>query len=333
VRAKSTTQVTSVPAAKATGNLDLRPFSRVFAVHRDPATRRATGVSYFDAAGAVHEVHAELVVLAAYALENVRLMLASGINENGQTGRHFMTHNFGWTTSVVPEWTNPFMGPFNASSAIDDFTSELVPDNDRGVLWGAPIISVTGDLQPIEAYHSMPGHAPRWGAGLKDWLRDNYRRLHRMYSQTTNFPSARHYCDLDPEVRDPWGQPVLRITHDWDEHDVRAVELLGTIKQRIAEEMGALDSWQDSPRPPYHLSTHDVGVHRMGEDPARSATDVYGEVHECPGLYAIGGGQFPSFGGYNPTQTIQAMAYWSAEALLGRLGARAAPRSDDPGAA
>jgi gluconate 2-dehydrogenase alpha chain len=278
------------------------------------------GVSYFDSSGHVHEVQAEVVVLTAYALENVRLMLVSGINKNGQVGRHFMTHNFGWFASVLDEWTNPFMGPFNSSSAFDVVSSELVPDNDSGVLWGSPIISVTGDLQPIEAFHQMPAHAPRWGAGLKEWLRGNYRRLHRMYSQTTNFPSPRHYCDLDPNVTDKFGQPALRITHDWDPHDIHAVELLGTIKARISQEMGALDSWQDSPRPPYHLSTHDVGVHRMGEDPAQSVTDVYGEVHECPGLFAIGGGQFVTYGGYNPNATIQALAYWSAEGLLGKLG-------------
>lgn len=328
VKAKSTTQVTSVPIARATGNLDLRPFSRVFAIHRHTTEGRVTGVSYFDADGEVREVHADLVILTAYALENVRLLLLSGINANGQVGKHFMTHNFGWATSILPERTNPFMGAFNGSSAIDDVTSEIVPDNDAGVVWGAPIISVTGDLQPIEAFHNMPAHAPRWGQGLKDWMRDNYRRLHRMYSQTTNFPSPRHYCDLDPNITDKWGQPALRITHEWDDIDARTVEFLGMYKKQIAEEMGALDFWQEGGRPPYHLSTHDVGVHRMGEDPSASVTDRYGEVHECAGLYAIGGGGFPSYGGYNPNLTLQAVAYFSAEALRRKLGV-----DPDPGLA
>jgi gluconate 2-dehydrogenase alpha chain len=321
VKAKSTTQVTSIPLAKATGNLELRPFSRVIRILRDESGRRATGVAYVDSTGALHEVHAELVILTAYALENVRLMLLSGIDGNGQVGQNFMTHNFGWATSILPERTNPFMGAFNGSSAIDDVTSELIPDNDLGVVWGAPIISVTGDLQPIEAFHNMPPHAPRWGQGLKEWMRDNYRRLHRMYSQTTNFPSARHFCDLDPKVKDRWGQPALRITHDWDPIDVTTVDYLGTFKKRIAEEMGALDFWQEGGRPPYHLSTHDVGVHRMGDDPATSVTDRHGAVHSCAGLYAIGGGGFPSYGGYNPNLTLQAVAYFSADALLRGLGA------------
>lgn len=322
VKAKSTTQVTSVPVAKATGNLDLRPSSRVLRVNRTADGRTVRGVTYVDANGREHEVTAPVVVLTAYALENVRLMLVSGINANGQVGRHFMTHNFGWFTSILPVATNPFMGTFNASSAVDDFTSELVPDNDLGVLWGSPIISVTGDLQPIEAYHNMDPRVRKFGTDLKHWLRDKYRYMHRMYSQTTNFPHPAHYCDLDPRVKDRWGQPALRITHDWVEHDVRSVLLMGRYKEMIAKEMGAREYWMDAPDPPYHLSTHDVGVHRMGEDPATSVTDPYGQVHECRGLFAVGGGQFVSYGGYNPNQTIQALAYMSAEKLLSVLGAR-----------
>ena len=321
VKAKSTTQVTSVPAAKATGNLTVRPLSRVLHIERSGDGSRVTGVTYVDQSGSLTEARADIVILTAYSLENVRLMLISGINGNGQVGQHFQTHNFGWFYSVLPEPTNPFMGTFNASSAVDDYTSEIVPDNDLSVLWGSPLISVTGDLQPIEAYNSIDPRVSKWGLDLKHWLRDKYRHLHRMYSQTTNFPYARHYCDLDPTVKDRWGQPALRITHDWEDHDANSVALMGRFKERIAKEMGAQDYWMDSTRPPYHLSTHDVGVHRMGDDPATSVTDVFGEVHECAGLYAIGGGQFVSYGGYNPNETIQALAYFSADQLLHKHGA------------
>jgi gluconate 2-dehydrogenase alpha chain len=53
-------------------------------------------------------------------------------------------------------------------------------------------------------------------------------------------------------------------------------------------------------------------------------TNVYGEVHECRGLFAVGGGQFVSYGGYNPNQTVQALAYLSAEGLLASNGLRLA---------
>lgn len=324
VGAKSGTHLTSVPAAQATGNLVLRSLSRVLRINRTPNGKQVRGVTYLDSAGEEREATAKTVILSAHALQNVRLLLVSGINAAGQVGQNFMTHNFGMFTSVLPVVTNPFIGSANASSAIDDFTSELIPDNDFGVVWGSPIMSISGDLQPIEAYHLMDRRVKRFGLDLKHWMRDYYRHMHRMYSQTTNLPHPQYFCDLDPLVQDPWGQPALRITHDWTDLDANSVALLGRYKQHIAREMGATDYWMDPPRPAYHLSTHDVGVHRMGENPATSVTDVYGEVHGCVGLYAVGGGQFVSYGGYNPNQTIQALAYLTADHLIEEYAANPA---------
>lgn len=312
VEAKTSTHVTALPDAFDTGNFEIRPYSRVFQVNRGK-DGRVRGVSYFDVQGDAHDVEAPIVILAAYALENTRLLLVSGINGNGQVGKHFMTHNYGWFVSVVDEETNPFMGPAVASSVIDDTTSELVPEED-GVLWGSPIIGFTGDVQPLEtAQLFVPPRIRNWGQGYKDWLRENYRRLHMMYSQTPTFPTEEFYCDLDPNVTDSYGQPALRITHDWSHEDVEAVEWLQTKKREIADEMDVVEYWEDPMRPPYHLSTHEVGTHRMGEDPATSVVNPYGEVHECPGLYAVGGGQFPTYGAYNPTETIMALAYMTGD--------------------
>lgn len=330
VGAKASTHVTSLPAALATGNLEVRAHSRVIRVNRDSKGGRVRGVSYIGPDGVQRELEAEIVVLSAYALMNARLLLLSGINGNGEVGRNYLTHNFGWFNGVLPEDSNPFVGTLVAGSAVDDLGADRVPDNDAGVLWGSSIVGFPTDIQPLEAFHSMNPSAPRWGEGLKEWLRSNYRRLFRMYSQTTNFPSRRHYCDLDPSVKDPWGFPALRITHDWDDHDARSVEYFLSLKRQIAKEMGIRESWEHSSRPFYHLSTHEAGVHRMGEDPASSVVDPFGESHECRGLWALGAGQFPSMGGYNPTQTLQALAYLAADRLLENLGAKIAPAAFAP---
>jgi gluconate 2-dehydrogenase alpha chain len=318
VNAKQSSRVTSVAAALATGNLEIRPSARVFRVNRDATGRRITGVSYFQPDGTVREVEADLVVLACYALENSRLLLASQINGNGQVGQHFMTHSFGWCTGVLPEYSNPFMAPLVAASVVDDLNGELIPDNDDGVLWGSVITSIPGDLQPIEAAHNLPPDLPRWGKAFKDWFADNYRRLFGVHNQVPSLPSRRFYCDLDPDVRDAFGQPALRITHDWADHDIAALRFFEKIKRSIGEEMGVRQFWSEPSPPAYHLSTHEVGTHRMGEDPDTSVVDVFGESHECGGLYVVGGGQFPTLSGYNPTETIQALAYLSADHILGR---------------
>ncbi len=82
--------------------------------------------------------------------------------------------------------------------------------------------------------------------------------------------------------------------------------------------MGVVYSWEETTSPEYHLSTHECGTHRMGEDPNASVVDVYGQSHECDNLYVIGGGQFPTYHGYNPTQTIQALAYLTVDHMLGK---------------
>ena len=327
VQAKGTTTVTTLPEGLATGNLTIRALSRVLRVDRGP-DGRATGVTYVDLVdGRERQVEAERVVLAAYALENARLLLVSGVDGRGNTGKHYTTHNYGWFTLTLPEPTNPFMGPAVAASVIDDGTSELV-DPDDGVLWGTPIIGFTGDVQPIEGIHGMPADVPRFGQGFKHWLRENFRRLYSMYSQTPTFPRPEFSCDLDPDVRDPFGQPALRLTHDWVEHDVRGVEAAARTKHRIAREMGATRTWEAPYAPPYHISTHELGTHRMGEDPAGSVVDPFGRCHDCPNLLAIGGGMFPTYGSYNPTLTIWALAHWSAAHLRAELGAgRAGVRS------
>ncbi len=318
IGAKLSTHDMIKAAVEETGNLEVRPFSRVFRVNRRP-DGEVKGVSYFDADGREIELEADVVVLACYALENARLLLLSGINYNGQVGKHLILHNYGWFNGVLPEITNSFMGSLQSGSIVDDYTSELIPDNEEGVLWGSPINTWTGDFQPIETIHGLPPHVPKWGQGFKDWMSRNFRRLFRMYSQHSSLPSVEFYVDLDPAVKDPFGQPALRITHSWTDYDAKSVEYFMKIKRKIAQEMGMIEWWEDAPKPNYHVSVHDVGTHRMGWDPASSVVDPFGEVHECKGLFAVGGGQFPTQPSYNPTETIFALAFLTSDRLMGRV--------------
>jgi gluconate 2-dehydrogenase alpha chain len=317
IGAKISTHEIIEAAVRETKNLEVRPFARAFRINRTPGGA-IKGVSYFDSEGNIVDLEADKVFLGCYAFENSRLLLVSGINQNGQVGKHLMVHNYGWFTGVMPEQTNPFMGSLQCGSVLDDLTSELIPDNEEGVLWGSPITTWTGDMQPLETVHNLPPSVPKWGQKFKEWIQSNYLRLFKMYSQHGSIPSLSAYCDLDPKIKDPFGQPALRITHDWVEHDCKAAEYFMKIKRRLAQEMGMLQTWEDSPAPAYHVTTHDVGLHRMGSDPSQSVVDPFGEVHECKGLYAIGGGMFPTNPAYNPTETIMALAYMTSENVLKR---------------
>jgi gluconate 2-dehydrogenase alpha chain len=182
-----------------------------------------------------------------------------------------------------------------AAHIVDDLTSELIPDNDDGALWGSPLTSFPGDTQPIEAARNLPPRLPRWGMELKRWLSNNYRRLFSMHTQTASFPYQGGCCDLDPQVRDPYGLSALRITHDWMPHDIKSLQFFSRVKRRIADQMGMEEYWEEPCPPPYHLSTHEVGTHRMGLDPTASVVNPFGESHECKGLYVTGGGNSPPY--------------------------------------
>ena len=312
VGAKTTTLDTMMPPALATGNLELLTNCRVQRVNVD-AEGVARSVSYVDAGGEQHEASGDLVILSAYSLENTRLMLTSGLNRNGMVGKSFAIHNYGWFSGTLPEETHTYAGPAVAGWAIDDTNADFVDRGELGFLGGTPIMFFGGDYQPIEVANNLPPDVPRWGEGFKEWLKFGYRHFFAMFSQQASLPTEANYVDLDPKVKDPWGQPALRITHDWDENDRKAALWLNEIKRTIAREMGATKTWEAPLLPPYHITTHEMGTHIMGEDPASSVVDRHCRSHEVPNLFLIGGGVFPTYNGYNPTETIQAIAYWAAE--------------------
>lgn len=313
VGAKGSTQDMAIPAALATGNLDILADCRVQRVNVD-ADGRARSVTYVDADGEIHEASGDLIILSAYALENVRLLLASGINRNGAVGKWFMIHNYHWFSGILPKDTMIYAGPAVGGWAIDDFNAPHALDqSDGSFLWGTPIMYFAGDTQPIEGVMNLPPDVPRWGAEFKDWLRIGYRRRFGMYSQMASLPVETNFLDLDPTMKDPWGEPALRITHDWGDQERASGEWINAIKRKIAKEMGAVKTWEAPILPPYHITTHEHGGHVMGDDPGDSVVNRYGQSHDIPNLFVVGGGSFPTLDGYNPTATIQALTLFAAD--------------------
>ena len=333
VGAKSSTQDALVPAARATGNLEILANCRVQKVNVD-ADGRTRSVSYIDASGEEHEAEGSLVILAAYALENARLLLASDINANGAVGKWYTIHNYHWFSGTMPEDTMIYAGPAAGGWGIDDFNTTFWQYSDGSFLMGTPIMFFAGDTQPIEGVKNMPPGTPMWGKQFKEYLRTNYRRRFGMYSQIATIPIESNFLDLDPRQKDPWGQPALRITHSWGPHDKAAGRWINDIKHKIAKEMGAVEVWEAPLDPPYHVTTHEHGGTVMGDDPGDSVVNSYGQSHESPNLFAIGGGTFPTLAAYNPTATLQALAYRTAEyitqeikpggALAGTIGRKTA---------
>jgi gluconate 2-dehydrogenase alpha chain len=131
--------------------------------------------------------------------------------------------------------------------------------------------------------------------------------------QLATLPYEHNRLDLDPHKRDPYGVPVVRVTHRLGEHERHGFT---SLRERLTEwlrEAGADLTW--APEEPSVDARHCYGGTRMGDDPASSVVDRWGFVHGLGNLGVLGASVFRSTGGVNPTLTVQALAWRTATRL------------------
>jgi gluconate 2-dehydrogenase alpha chain len=174
--------------------------------------------------------------------------------------------------------------------------------------------------RPIGTTPVPPG-TPRWGAKWKQAVRDNYQSalvpgtgVHgSMYSYRDV------YLDLDSTYRDRLGRPLVRITMDFHDNEIKQNAFLTDRFAEIFQAMGAKQVVKRYRTAPYDVTdyqtTHLCGGAIMGTDPKTSAINRYLQSWDVPNLFVMGASGFPQNAGYNPTGTLAAMAYWSAQAI------------------
>jgi gluconate 2-dehydrogenase alpha chain len=170
-----------------------------------------------------------------------------------------------------------------------------------------------------------PPGTPRWGAAYRDFLSKYYARHAAIGAQIEDLPYAYQTIDLDPNVRDDWGLPAPRMTYDWRRpNELKRYEYVTSKMEEIARAMGASGIWR-SPRGPGAPGGHHEGGTRMGSDPSHSVVNKYGQSWDIPNLFVLGSSTFPSMSGFNPTLTIQALAYMTADAIVNRYSKNPGP--------
>src|SRR5580700_6597030 len=239
VGAKSSTLVTLLPLADATGNFTLVTGAMCHRVNSDNSGR-ASGVSYYGPDGSDTTIEAELVILAPFIYDNTRLLLLSktakfpdGLaNSSGQVGKHVMAHIGAKVYAAFDgRYVNNYMGPNAQKHSLDDFNADNYDHGGLGFIRGAQISIGPADLEagPIGTAMSMdpPPGTPKWGAAYRDFFAKYFARYGAINAQTENLAYADQTIDLDPDVRDQWGMPAPRVTYDWRRPNERArVEFL-----------------------------------------------------------------------------------------------------------
>jgi gluconate 2-dehydrogenase alpha chain len=219
-------------------------------------------------------------------------------------------------------YVNNYMGPNAQKHSLDDFNADNYDHGGLGFIRGSQVAIATANQEggPIGTAMGMepPPGIPRWGAAYRDFFAKYFARHTVIISETENLPYADQTIDLDPDVRDAWGLPAPRITYDWRRpNEVARIEHMLTKMEEIGRIMGATQVWR-APRGPGAPGAHHEGGTRMGNDPKTSVVNRYGQSWDIPNLFVIGSSTFPSMSGFNPTLTIQALAYMSADAIANR---------------
>jgi gluconate 2-dehydrogenase alpha chain len=331
-KAKASSLVTHIPAALATGKYDLRTGCYVYHINTDK-DGKATGVSYIDASGVEQEQPADVVIVSAYTLMNVKLLLLStsdmhprGIgNDEGMVGKNYTYQLGGGGSSgiLTGKKLNQFMGNGNVSTIIHDFNADNFDHKDLDFLGGGSISMGSGERAPISSAGGVSGaKGETWGQAWKDALKANWDSVVGIGIQGESLPYEDQFLDLDPTYRDRFGFPLLRLTFDWHQNDYNLIRYISVKMAEMITKMGVDNVKTSKELTPYSIapyqSTHCTGGAIMGADPANSVTNKYGQVWDTPNVFVTGAALFPQNAGMNPTGTVLALAYLTGDGLVNK---------------
>ncbi|MEJ8544256.1 GMC family oxidoreductase [Brevibacillus borstelensis] len=324
--AKADPVVTVIPIAKKTGKFEIRTHSYVRRILH--TGYKATGVLYTDVTtGEEFEQPADIVVLTSYVFNNARLLLLSKLGRpyDPATGKGVIGKNYsyqvirgGATGFFEDKEFNLYAGAGALGMTLDDYNGDNFDHSDLKFLHGASIsFSQTGQ-RPI-ANNPVPSGTPNWGREYKAASLKYFNRALGVGAHGASMPFRHHFLDLDPTYRDVFGDPLMRITFDFEEQDRQLAAFTADKCGQILKEMGATHIDVRRELGPYDItpyqSTHNTGGVIMGASPDTSAVNNYLQMWDVENLFVVGASAFPHNSGYNPTDTVGALAYRAAEGI------------------
>jgi len=326
VNAKNSTAVTVIPVAIQTGNCDLRVECVAKEILLD-AKGNATGVAYFQN-GVLYEQPARVVIVSASATESARLLLNSkhklhprGLGNNHDwVGRNLQGHAYSGAVGEFEREVYDGVGPA-ARFAVCDYNH-----GNPGIVGGGLLCNEFIRLPYLFARSSHAPGAARWGKAHKDYQRQFYKRTMGVRGPVQEMPRWESRVEVDPVVKDHWGIPVARLSGGRHAMDVATGRFLAEKAAAILREAGAKNVYLQVAGKGLSGGQHQAGTCRMGTDPQTSVVDANCRIHQTDNVYVVDGSVLVNNGGFNPSLTIQAVAYRAAEKIAAAsLASKARP--------
>jgi choline dehydrogenase-like flavoprotein len=237
----------------------------------------------------------------------------------GKESWRFRADDFAVRTDTIEKYGEDALPPGSTTVDWPVTFDELDGDNfdheGLGFIRGAVLFASNGDL-PIAKSRSLAPGTPAWGSDYKRWIHENSDSAGQVFAQVEPQPYEGNFLDLDPDVKDPMGVLVVRVTYSLCENEINAAMYINERIVEMLEAAGATETWSSYPPDlPLPINSHAYGGTRMADDESGGVVDKHGLAFEAPNLMVPGGSTFPGSSGYNRTETIQAHAWFAAEYL------------------
>jgi gluconate 2-dehydrogenase alpha chain len=293
--------------------------------------RRARGVTYVDTKGQEFFQPADLVVLASWTLNNARLLLLSGFGEpyDPETGQGTLGCNLTHQVAIpaatlfMEKPMNLFMGAGAEGIRVADFDGDVFDHSALPFLRGGVLeANVTGH-RPIAKFGVVPDSVKAtWGHEWKKAALHYFDRTFVISFDGEHLAYRTNYVDLDPVYKDSLGDPLLRLTMNWQENERKMAEFATAKAVEIGRAMGAKDIAPFSGLRDYdatrYQSTHVQGGAIMGASPNQSVVNSYLQHWQAANLFVLGASAFPQNASANPTLTLLALVLRTADAIVNR---------------
>ena len=311
--------VTYLAEARKAG-AEVRPWSAVTRVLTNSQGTRVTGVEYYDQRKQRQVQEANVVVLAAWAAQNPRILLnsangkhAKGLaNSNGLVGKYMMTHFISGTLAIFDEDVENHMGTTGAQyMSYDRYGKTSHKEGFGSSFIVAGFALKTNDLGGI-----ANARLDLFGADLHEFMKRAKRGLTRIGTFGEELPNIENRIELVSD-KDEFGMPLAKIIHNYDKDAESVWNANFEEGLEVGRATGAKDVWSARGNMP---TIHLMGGTIMGTQAGNSVVNSYGQTHEIPNLYVAGPGIFATSGASNPTYTIFALSLRGAEQLAASWG-------------
>jgi len=317
VQAKWSTLYTEISKAEATPHFELRPECMALKINHDEHGR-VSGVTYRNNKGETLTQQARMVSVAGNAVETTRILLNSkserfpnGLaNSSDQVGRNYMRHFAIPVVGIMPGDVHVHRGTHQAGIVKDEAGHDPRRGFNGGFLFLTapfiPEIIAKVILQDI------------WGERLTSVM-EQYTKMATMLVHGEDLPQASNRIALHPDELDNNGLPVP-VIHYEDHPNTVAMKAYATERGKaLYRALGAREIFAPSDVFP---ATHNMGVARIGSDPASSVCNSWGQTHEIDNLFISDGSLMPTVGCENPTLTIVALVMRQADYIEQQMKAK-----------